>query len=77
MSSDFFTVMEWIGTIAFAVSGAVVAIEKRLDYYGICFMAIITAVGGGIIRDLLVDRHIPAALQILHMPLPVWVQRLS
>lgn len=62
MSSDFFTVMEWIGTIAFAVSGAVVAIEKKLDYYGICFMAIITAVGGGIIRDILVDRHIPAAL---------------
>lgn len=62
MNFDFITVMEWIGTIAFAVSGAVVAIEKELDYYGICFMAIITAVGGGIIRDLLVDRNVPAAL---------------
>ena len=48
---DFITVMEWIGTVAFAVSGAVVAIERELDYYGICFMAIITAIGGGIIRD--------------------------
>lgn len=62
MGAVFFTIMEWIGTIAFAVSGAVVAIEKELDYYGICFMAIITAVGGGIIRDLLVNRSIPAAL---------------
>ncbi len=62
MNFEFFTVMEWIGTIAFAVSGAVVAIEKELDYYGICFMAIITAVGGGIIRDILVNRTIPAAL---------------
>ena len=34
---DFITVMEWIGTVAFAVSGAVVAIERELDYYGICF----------------------------------------
>ncbi len=62
MNPDFITVMEWIGTIAFAVSGAVVAIEKELDYYGICFLAIITAVGGGIIRDVLVDRNVPAAL---------------
>lgn len=62
MDFEFFTVMEWIGTIAFAVSGAVVAIEKELDYYGICFMAIITAVGGGIIRDILVNKPIPAAL---------------
>lgn len=59
---DFITVMEWIGTVAFAISGAVVAIEKKLDYYGICFLAIITAIGGGIIRDLLVGRHLPASL---------------
>lgn len=62
MELEFFTIMEWIGTIAFAVSGAVVAIEKRLDYYGICFMAVITAVGGGIIRDILVNKPIPSAL---------------
>lgn len=60
---DFITIMEWIGTVAFAVSGAVVAIEKGLDYYGIGFLAIITAIGGGIIRDVLVDRHVPAALE--------------
>ncbi len=59
---DFIAVMEWIGTVAFAVSGAVVAIEKKLDYYGICFLAIITAIGGGIVRDVLIGRHLPASL---------------
>ena len=59
---DFITVMEWIGTVAFAVSGAVVAIERELDYYGICFMAIITAIGGGIIRDVLINQSLPASL---------------
>lgn len=63
MNLDFITVMEWIGTVAFAVSGAVVAIEKELDYYGICFLAIITAVGGGIIRDVLVNKPVPSALE--------------
>lgn len=60
---DFITVMEWIGTVAFAVSGAVVAIEKKLDWYGIGFLAIITAIGGGIIRDVLIDKHTPASLE--------------
>lgn len=55
--------MEWIGTVAFAVSGALVAIEKKLDYYGVCLLAIITAIGGGIMRDILVDRNYPAGLQ--------------
>lgn len=60
---DFITVMEWIGTVAFAVSGAVLGIEKKLDYYGIGFLAVITSIGGGMIRDVLVDRHVPAALE--------------
>ena len=60
---DFITIMEWIGTIAFAVSGAVVAIEKEMDYYGIGMMAVFTAIGGGIIRDLLLDRNLPASIE--------------
>lgn len=60
---EFISVVELIGTVAFAVSGALVAIEKELDYYGIAFFAIITAVGGGIIRDMLIDASLPAALE--------------
>ena len=60
---EFISIVELIGTVAFAVSGALMAIEKELDYYGIAFFAIITAVGGGIIRDMLINENLPAALE--------------
>lgn len=44
---------ELVGTIAFALSGALLAIEKRLDLFGILLLSIVTALGGGTIRDLL------------------------
>ena len=45
--------LELIGTCAFAVSGAVAAMNKRLDLFGVVFCGIVTALGGGIIRDIL------------------------
>jgi len=59
---ELISILEIIGTVAFAVSGALVAIEKELDYYGIIFFAIITSVGGGIVRDILINRSLPASL---------------
>lgn len=59
---EFISLMELIGTVAFAVSGALVAIERKLDYYGIAFLAIITAVGGGIVRDIIINLPLPVAL---------------
>ncbi len=59
---SFISLMELIGTVAFAVSGALVAIEKKLDIYGVTFLAIITAVGGGIIRDVIINLPLPVAL---------------
>ena len=53
---------EIIGTIAFAISGAVTGIEKKLDLFGITFLAIITAVGGGMIRDIFVG-NVPFVLK--------------
>ncbi len=60
---EFISIVEIIGTIAFAISGALIAIEKDLDYYGIGIFAITTSVGGGIVRDLLIDRPLPASLE--------------
>lgn len=57
----FLNICNYIGTIAFAVSGAVKGFNKKLDIFGICLLSIITAVGGGIIRDTMANR-IPAAL---------------
>ncbi|HEP1823593.1 TPA: trimeric intracellular cation channel family protein [Streptococcus suis] len=57
----FLMICNYIGTIAFAVSGAVKGFKKNLDIFGICLLSIITAVGGGIIRDIMANR-IPTAL---------------
>ena len=46
-------IAELIGTVAFAISGVLVAAEKRVDIFGALVLGTITAVGGGAIRDLL------------------------
>ncbi len=53
-------VLELIGTCAFAVSGAVLGITKRFDIFGVIFSGIITALGGGTIRDILLGNLPPA-----------------
>ena len=53
-------VLELIGTCAFAISGAVLGITKRFDIFGVIFSGIITALGGGTIRDLLLGNLPPA-----------------
>ena len=49
---------ELIGTVAFAISGAVLAVQKKLDLFGILMLGIITALGGGTVRDLILG-HTP------------------
>lgn len=46
--------IEIIGTVAFASSGAMVAVRKKLDLFGIIVLGVITAVGGGMLRDLMI-----------------------
>ena len=48
-----------IGIAAAAVSGAMIAIERRLDLFGILFLGVITALGGGVTRDLLLGSTPP------------------
>lgn len=45
--------LEIIGAAAFAVSGAMAALEHDADIFGVIFLAVVTALGGGVIRDLL------------------------
>ncbi len=56
-----FFIVEIIGTIAFSISGALNAIERRLDLFGVVFLGVTTAIGGGIIRDLLLGQIPPNA----------------
>ncbi|GAA4899839.1 trimeric intracellular cation channel family protein [Flaviramulus aquimarinus] len=49
-----FYIIDILGTIAFAISGVLVAIHKKMDLFGILIIAFVTAVGGGTLRDLLI-----------------------
>lgn len=46
-------IMEMIGTVAFAASGAMLGIRKKMDLFGVCVLGVTTAVGGGMIRDII------------------------
>lgn len=56
----FIYVMEIIGVVAFAFSGAVVGIWKHMDIFGVCTLALITSCGGGLLRDLFLGQLPPA-----------------
>ena len=53
-----FFLIEIVGTVAFAISGAMIAIDRNLDLFGVLFLGVTTAIGGGIMRDILLG-HIP------------------
>lgn len=50
-------VLDILGTFAFAISGALVASDKKLDLFGVLIIAFVTAVGGGMLRDVLINSH--------------------
>lgn len=54
MDVDIFAVFSIIGTIAFAVSGAIVAMEEEYDILGVFVLGLVTAFGGGVIRNVLI-----------------------
>lgn len=56
-----FDIAEIVGTVAFAASGAMLAIDRELDLFGVIFLGVITAVGGGILRDMLLGILPPSA----------------
>jgi len=51
-----------VGTFAFALSGAALAVQKRFDIFGALFLAFVVAVAGGVMRDLLIGAVPPAAI---------------
>ena len=63
MSENLLFILEIIGTIAFAVSGAMVGLSKKMDIFGVTVLGIITSVGGGVIRDIILGQTPPATFQ--------------
>jgi uncharacterized membrane protein YeiH len=56
------TILEMIGIVVFAASGALVGVTHRLDIFGVCSVGVFTGIGGGIIRDVLLGIHPPSSL---------------
>ncbi len=56
----FSTAIEIIGVIAFSISGAMVAIRRKTDLFGVILLAIITSLGGGLTRDVILSFSPPA-----------------
>lgn len=55
--------LEIIGTVAFAISGASVGVRRKMDLFGVAILAMTTAVGGGILRDIILNITPPAAFR--------------
>lgn len=52
--SEISTVIEYIGIVAFSVSGAMIAIRRKTDFFGVLLLGIITSFGGGLTRDVII-----------------------
>jgi len=63
MPITFYDTMDVIGTFSFAVAGAMAAMEKKLDPFGVIILAFVTAIGGGTVRDVLLGVKPVAWLQ--------------
>ena len=60
MEEQVLWICSMIGTVAFAVSGALMAVDKGMDLLGVLFLGCVTAVGGGVLRDVLLGKTPPA-----------------
>lgn len=56
-------VLDIIGIISFSISGALLAVRKKMDYLGVCILGVITSVGGGATRDIIIGRTPPVMFQ--------------
>lgn len=54
MEYNFLNIIDILGTIAFAASGAFSAMERKLDPFGVVILSFVTAIGGGTLRDMLI-----------------------
>ena len=57
MDISLFSTFDVLGTIAFAISGALAAMTRKLDLFGIFIIAFVTAIGGGTVRDILIGNN--------------------
>lgn len=57
--TTFTLILDLLGTVAFAISGAITALDKKMDIFGVVILGLTTAVGGGVIRDVILGNTPP------------------
>lgn len=65
--SEIFNYIDYVGTIVFAITGASIAGKAKFDFFGMLFLAFLTAVGGGTVRDLIVADKVFWTLNPLYL----------
>ncbi len=60
------TLLDWVGTLAFALSGGLLGVRKGFDLFGVLFLSFVVAVAGGMMRDVLIGALPPAAITDTH-----------
>ena len=70
MHSDFLhdltAMLDWVGTLAFALSGGLLGVKKRFDLFGVLFLSFVVSVAGGMMRDVLIGAIPPVAITNIH-----------
>lgn len=70
-------IINFVGIISFSAAGAMVAIDKETDFFGVIFLSIITCFGGGMIRDMIagqtIGREIPVVFTDMKMEIIVCI----
>jgi len=59
-------VLDWVGTLAFALSGGMLGVRKGFDLFGVLFLSFVVSVAGGMMRDVLIGATPPAAMREIH-----------
>src|ERR1043165_1982721 len=59
-------VLDWGGTLVFALSGGLLGVKKQFDLFGVLFLAFVVSVAGGMMRDVLIGAVPPAAIAEAH-----------
>ena len=63
---DVVKILDWGGTLVFALSGGLLAVRKQFDLFGVLFLSFVVSVAGGIMRDVLIGAVPPAAITEVH-----------
>ena len=64
-------VLDLLGVFVFALSGATLAVQRQLDAFGVLFLAVVAALGGGVLRDLLLDVPVAALQDTRYLLVPL------